>query len=49
MLIESLDLIVVVIWLPKCLIFIALVYVKGRDALALDDIYDRLRKVIIKV
>jgi hypothetical protein len=34
---ESLDLIVVVIQLPKRLISMALVYVEGGDALALRD------------
>jgi hypothetical protein len=47
--IESPDLIAAVIRLPEHLIFIALVYVKGGDALALDDVYDRLRKAITKV
>jgi hypothetical protein len=47
--IESPDLAAAVIRLPERLIFMALVYVEGGDAAALDDAYDRLRKAITKV
>jgi hypothetical protein len=47
--IESPDLTVAVIRLPERLIFIVLVYVEGGDTVALDDVYNRLRKAITKV
>jgi len=47
--IESPDLTAAVIRLPERRIFIALVYIEGGDASALDNAYDHLRKAIIKV
>jgi hypothetical protein len=47
--IESPDLTIAVICLPKRLIFIVLVYVEGGDTAVLLEIYDRLRKAIIEV
>ncbi|OQE09719.1 hypothetical protein PENFLA_c099G02384 [Penicillium flavigenum] len=47
--IESPDLTAAVIWLPERLIFMASVYVEGRDASALDDACDHLRKAVAKV
>jgi hypothetical protein len=48
-LIESPDLTVAVIWLPKQLIFIASIYIEGGDAQALCDACNHLCKAIIKV
>jgi hypothetical protein len=48
-LIKSLDLTAAVIWLPKRLIFMALVYVEGGDAQALHDTCNSLRRAITKV
>lgn len=47
--IESPDLTVAVIRLPERLVLIASVYVEGREASALIDVYNYLRKAIIKV
>ncbi|KAJ5117317.1 hypothetical protein N7448_010949 [Penicillium atrosanguineum] len=47
--IESPDLTAAVVRLPERLIFMASVYVEGRDTAALDDACDHLRKAISKV
>jgi hypothetical protein len=48
-LIESPDLIAVVIRLPEWLIFIASIYVEGGNASALDDACNYLLNIITKV